>query len=115
MATEPQAPPSKSPSFIKSLGLKKRQEEDGKQQGDMTIPKTSVADMTQLSPPTLTTSRCLETAQTSNANAELEKQREEERVEEELEERKGVVNEQPRKKPFWLDDDDLPPMMWDAH
>lgn len=94
-----------------SVGLRKRQEEDGKQR-DMTILNTSVTDVTKpLSPPSLTPAPTPAATQTCKVEAELEKQRAEERAEEEVEERKRNVNEEPRNKPLWLDDDDLPPMM----
>lgn len=111
LQAEPQSPPSKGPSLPMSVVLRK--EEDGKQ-GDMTILNTSATDVTKpLSPPSLTPAPTPAAAQTCKVESELEKQRVEERVEE-VEERKRNVNEEPRNKPLWLDDDDLPPMMWDA-
>ncbi|XP_044046317.1 LIM and calponin homology domains-containing protein 1-like isoform X2 [Siniperca chuatsi] len=105
MAAEPQATPSKAPTLTKCAGLRERQEEDGKQEGDMTIPNTSVTDVTE--PPSSPSLTPPPSPATCEVEAELEKQS----VEEKVEERKRDVNEEPRKKPFWLDDDDLPPMM----
>nr|XP_046270945.1 LIM and calponin homology domains-containing protein 1-like isoform X2 [Scatophagus argus] len=111
MQAELQSLPSKAPTLPENEGLRKRQEEDGKQERDMTIPNASVTDVTKpLSPPSLTPPPS-PAAQTCKVEADLEKQSPKERVEEEVEERKWNVNEEPRKKPFWLDDDDLPPMM----
>ncbi|XP_042293031.1 LIM and calponin homology domains-containing protein 1-like isoform X2 [Thunnus maccoyii] len=115
VAAESQASPSKAPRRM-SAGLRERQEEeeeeDGKQKGEMTIPNTSVTDVTEpLSSKTITPPPSPATAPTCKEKAELEKRIVEERVEEKVEERKGDVNEQPRKKPFWLEDEDLPPMM----
>lgn len=115
VAAESQASPSKAPRRM-SAGLRERreeeEEEDGKQKGEMTIPNTSVTDVTEpLSSKTITPPPSPATAPTCKEKAELEKRIVEERVEEKVEERKGDVNEQPRKKPFWLEDEDLPPMM----
>lgn len=114
MATEPQTPPSK-PLHRKSVGLKERQEkeeEDGKQKGEMVIPNASVTDVTEpFSSPSVTPPPGPTTAPTFKEEVKLEKQIVEERVKEKVEERKGDINEQPRKKPFWLEDEDLPPMM----
>ncbi|KAM7394447.1 hypothetical protein PAMP_021251 [Pampus punctatissimus] len=111
VAAEPQAPPSKAPTR-KHAGLRERQEEeeDEKQKGEMAVPNTPVTDVTEpLSSPSVTPPAV---APTCKEEAELEKQIVEERVEERVEESKGDVNEQPRKKPFWLEEDeDLPPMM----
>lgn len=95
-----------------SVGIRKRQEEDGKQT-ELTILDASVTNVARpLSPPSISPEPGPPAAaQTGKAEAELEKQKVEERVEEEVEERKRNVNEEPRKKPTWLDDDDLPPMM----
>ncbi|XP_070768876.1 LIM and calponin homology domains-containing protein 1-like [Enoplosus armatus] len=112
VAAEPQAPPSKAPTLSKCAGLSERQEEDGKQEGGMTIPNTSVTGVTEpLSSPSLTPPPSPATAQTCKVEAEMEKQSVEERAEEKMEKRKRGANEDPQKKPFWLDDDDLPPMM----
>ena len=110
---EPPAPPSKAPTLPQRAGLRERQEEDGKHEGD--IPNTSVTAVTEpLTPPSLTPPPSPAATQTRKVEAELEKQKVEEEVEVKVEERKRTVNEEPRKKPFWLDDDDLPPIMWDA-
>lgn len=111
---EPMPLPPKDPSLPVSAGLRKRQEEDGEQR-DMTTRdiNTSATDMIRpLSPPLLTPEPSPAAAQTCKVEAELEKQRVvEDRVEDEVMERNLNGNEEPRKKPFWLDDDDLPPMM----
>ncbi|XP_037621258.1 LIM and calponin homology domains-containing protein 1-like isoform X3 [Sebastes umbrosus] len=108
VAAEPQALLSKAPTLPKCAGLRrKRQEEDGKQEGDMTISDTS--EPLSSSSPTPPPSPAAAPAR--KVEAELEKQSVEERVEEKVEERKKDVDKQPRKKPFWLDDDDLPPIM----
>ncbi|XP_040891898.1 LIM and calponin homology domains-containing protein 1-like isoform X2 [Toxotes jaculatrix] len=113
VAAEPQATSPRSPTSPKRAALRERQEEeDGKQEGHMTVPSTSVTDVTEpLSSPSLTPPPSPAAAQMCKVGAELEKQSVEEKVEEREEERKRDVNEQPRKKPFWLEDDDLPPMM----
>ncbi|XP_041821972.1 LIM and calponin homology domains-containing protein 1-like isoform X2 [Chelmon rostratus] len=113
VAAGPQAPPSKATTPPECARLRERQEEDGNQERGMTIPNTSVTDVTRpLSPPSLTPPPSPAAAQSCKVEAELVKQRVEERAEKEVEEKKTVVNEEPRKKPFWLDDDDdLPPMM----
>lgn len=104
-------PPPKDPSLPVSAGLRKRQEEDGEQR-DVTTrdTDTSAADTVRpLSPPSLATpDHSPAVAQTCKVEAELEKQG---AVEDEVMEGKLDGNEEPRKKPFWLDDDDLPPMM----
>ncbi|XP_049427195.1 LIM and calponin homology domains-containing protein 1-like isoform X2 [Epinephelus fuscoguttatus] len=110
VAAEPQALPSKAPILCKRAGLRERQDEDGKQ--DMTIPNTSVTNVTEPpSSPLRTPPSSPAHAQTFKVKTELEKQSVEERAEEKVDERKKDVNEQPRKKPFWLDDDNLPPIM----
>ncbi|XP_049900721.1 LIM and calponin homology domains-containing protein 1-like isoform X8 [Epinephelus moara] len=110
VAAEPQALPSKAPILCKHAGLREIQDEDGKQ--DMTIPNTSVTNVTEPpSSPLRTPPSSPAHAQTFKVKAELEKQSVEERAEEKVDEKKKDVNEQPRKKPFWLDDDNLPPIM----
>lgn len=80
--------------------------------GNQRVPNTSVTGVTKpLSPPSLAPALSPAAAQKCNVEAELENQRPQERVEEEVEERRRNVNEEPQRKPFWLDDDDLPPMM----
>lgn len=115
---EAQPPPPKDPSPPLSAGPKKRQEveeEDGKQR-DLTTLHTPVTDVTKpLSPASLPCATTPPAAQTHKVEAELEKQGAEERVEEEeekeVEVRERNVNVEPQKKPLWMDDDDLPPMM----
>lgn len=100
-------PPSPQPPFLPvSVDLRKRQEEDGLQ-GDVTIPNTSVPSVAPLAPPSHTPPVSPAATRTCNTEAELDKRRAEERTEE----RKSNVKEEPRKMPFWLDDQDLPPMM----
>lgn len=113
VAAEPQAPPPTLPTSPKCAALRERQEEeDGKKEGDMTAPNTSVTDVLEPLPsPSLTPPPSPAAAQVCKVEAELEEQIVEEKVEEREEETKRDVNEQPGKKPFWLEDDDLPPMM----
>lgn len=110
----PQPPSSKLPILPVSVELNKRQDED-RQQRDMTISNTSVSNVPPLSPPSHTPSISPAATSTCNMEAKLDKQRPEEKVVERVgdmvEERKTNMEEEPRKKPFWLDDDDLPPMM----
>lgn len=113
VAAESQTPPSKAPPRkCARLRQEEQEEEDGKQKGKMAISNTSVTDVTEpFSSLSITPPPSPATAPTCKEEAELEKQIVEERVEERVEKRKGDVNEQPRKKPFWLEDEDLPPMM----
>ncbi|XP_033986036.1 LOW QUALITY PROTEIN: LIM and calponin homology domains-containing protein 1-like [Trematomus bernacchii] len=98
VAAEPQASLSRASTLLKCAGLRERQGADGRQEGHMTTPKTSVTDVTKpLSTPSSSSATSL--------TCKLDKSSVEERVEE----RKTEMNE--RKKPFWLDDDDLPPIM----
>lgn len=111
MQAEAQPLPPKDPSLQLSAGPRKRQEEDGKQR-DLTTHHTPVTDVTKpLSPASLPCAAAPPAAQTPKVEAELEKQGAEERVEEEVEVGERNVNVEPRKKPLWMDDDDLPPMM----
>ena len=96
VAAEPQVQPSKAPTFPKCAGLRERQEEAGEQEGDTKPSNTSEPLSSPLRSPPLS----------PKVEAELEKKSVEEQVEE-----KKDLNEKPRKKPFWLDDDDLPPIM----
>ncbi|KAM3864784.1 uncharacterized protein ACN63O_010471 [Diretmus argenteus] len=48
---------------------------------------------------------------TCSVDTERGKQSAEERIEERVEERRGLGGEQPLRRPLWLEDDDLPPMM----
>lgn len=99
------------PSLRPSAGLRKQQQqqqeeetEDGKQR-----------DLTTLDPPkSLSSPASLPSeaaappaAQTGKVESVVEKRG----VEEEEEDRQRNVNVEPRKTPFWMDDDDLPPMM----
>lgn len=109
---EPQSPSYIAPSLPVSIGLGKRLVDDGNQR----VPNTSITDVTKpLSPPSLAPALGDTAAQKCNVEAELETQTPQERVEDEVEERRRNINEELRRKPFWLDDDDLPPMMWDLH
>lgn len=112
---EAQPLPPKDPSLPPSAGPRKRQEEDGKQR-DLTTLHTPVTDVTKpLAPASLPCATAPPAAQTPKVEAELEKRGVEERIEEEEEEevevRERNVNVEPQKKPLWMDDDDLPPMM----
>lgn len=78
------------------------------------VPNTSATVIAEpLFSPSLTPAPSPAPAQVCSVKSGLEKQKVEERVEEtaEVEERKKDVNVKPRKKPFWLEDDELPPMM----
>ncbi|XP_026216392.1 LIM and calponin homology domains-containing protein 1-like isoform X2 [Anabas testudineus] len=112
-AAEPHTPPSKPSTSTRCAGLKEIQEEGGgkQEEGDIKIPNTSVSDVIEpLSPPS-TPSPPSPLSPACKVDAELERQSVEEEVEERAEERKRDVNEQPGKKPIWLVDDELPPMM----
>lgn len=106
----PQPPSSTLPCLPVSVDLRKRQAEDG-QQRDVTIPNTSLSSAPPLSPPSNTPPISPAATRTCNMEAELDKQRAEERMADVVEETKANVKEEPRKMPFWLEDDDLPPMM----
>ncbi|XP_047189985.1 LIM and calponin homology domains-containing protein 1a isoform X5 [Scophthalmus maximus] len=112
VAAEPQAPlTTTDPSGPKCAALRERQE-DGKQEGDVTVPNASFTDLTEpLSSPSLTPPPSPAAAHIRMVEAELEKPSVEEKSEESEKERGNDVTEQPRKKPFWLEDDDLPPIM----
>ncbi|KAF7666739.1 hypothetical protein LDENG_00093160 [Lucifuga dentata] len=115
VATEPQALPSSAPTR-KCTGVMESQEEEeeeeGKQEGDIAIPNTTVTDVTKpLVSPSLTPPSSPPAPKPCCVDTEWEKQSVEERVEERVEDKRGFGDEQPRRKPFWLDDDDLPPMM----
>ncbi|KAM9857013.1 LIM and calponin homology domains-containing protein 1-like [Aulostomus maculatus] len=108
VAPKPEAPPSKAPPR-KNEGL---EEDCGMQKEGMAIPQAPVTDVTvPLSSPSITPLCKPPTAQACKQDAQLEKQIVKERVEEKVEERKSHVTNQPGKKPFWLEDDALPPMM----
>ncbi|KAK5926247.1 hypothetical protein CgunFtcFv8_021835 [Champsocephalus gunnari] len=97
VAAEPQASLSRASTLLKCAGLRERQGAAGRQEGHMTTP-----DATEpLSTPSSSSATSL--------TCKVDKSSVEERVVEKVEERKTEINE--RKKPFWLDDDDLPPIM----
>ncbi|XP_072240966.1 LIM and calponin homology domains-containing protein 1-like isoform X4 [Leuresthes tenuis] len=110
MAAEHPAPPSKDPISLACQGLKKRQEDEGREKGDMMmIPDTTVRGVSEhLSSPSLTPPPGPAPTQICREEEELETQRVEERAE--VEERERDENEKPQQKPFWLKDE-LPPMM----
>ncbi|KAG7486255.1 LIM and calponin-likey domains-containing 1-like isoform X2 [Solea senegalensis] len=112
IAAELQVPPPTTPTIPKCAKLRERQEveeEDIKQEGDITAPITSVTDVTEpISSPSLTlpppppppaAPAAPAASHISKVEAELRKMSVEEKTEEREE------------KPFWQDDDDLPPMM----
>uniref|UniRef100_UPI0037E8A751 microtubule-associated protein futsch-like n=1 Tax=Semicossyphus pulcher TaxID=241346 RepID=UPI0037E8A751 len=110
VAAEPLAPSSKAPTLPKHAGLREKQEEDKKQEGAFS--NSSVTDVTEpLSAPLLTPPPSPASAAAAAMTCKVEAVSVQERVEEKVEEKKREVNEEPRKKPSWLDDDDLPPMM----
>ncbi|XP_041641242.1 LIM and calponin homology domains-containing protein 1-like isoform X2 [Cheilinus undulatus] len=114
LAAEPQTPSSKAQILPKRAGLREKQlEEERKQEGANF--KTSVTeDSESLCAPLrpLPPSPAAAAPQACKAEAEMEQKRVEERVEEKMEKKESNLNEEWRKKPFWLDDDDdLPPMM----
>uniref|UniRef100_A0A669ETB1 LIM and calponin homology domains 1a n=1 Tax=Oreochromis niloticus TaxID=8128 RepID=A0A669ETB1_ORENI len=116
VAAEPQALPSKAPTSPTFAVLRERREEKEEKQesGGAMVPNTSATVIAEpLFSPSLTPAPSPAPAQVCSVKSGLEKQKVEERVEEtaEVEERKKDVNVKPRKKPFWLEDDELPPMM----
>ncbi|XP_039879745.1 LIM and calponin homology domains-containing protein 1-like isoform X6 [Simochromis diagramma] len=119
VAAEPQALPSKAPTSPTFAVLRERREEkeekEEKQESEgAMVPNTSATVTAEpLFSPSLVPAPSPGPAQVCSVKSGLEKQKVEERVEEkaEVEERKKDVNEKPRKKPFWLEDDELPPMM----
>ncbi|CAJ1052530.1 LIM and calponin homology domains-containing protein 1-like isoform X1 [Xyrichtys novacula] len=111
-AAEPQAPSSKAPTPPKPARLREKQKEERKQEG--TAFNTTVTEVVgNLSAPILTPPPSPAAAAANNCKVEvkMDKRDVEGRDEAKVEERKGEVKEEPRKKPSWLDDDDLPPMM----
>ncbi|XP_039469349.1 LIM domain only protein 7-like isoform X3 [Oreochromis aureus] len=116
VAAEPQALPSKAPTSPTFAVLRERCEEKEEKQesGGAMVPVTSATVTAEpLFSPSLTPAPSPAPAQVCSVKSGLEKQKVEERVEEtaEVEERKKDVNVKPRKKPFWLEDNELPPMM----
>lgn len=108
----PQPPSCKLP-FLPVRAEPQPSQEAGPQR-DVTIPNTSVSTVSPLSPPSHTAPASPAATGTCSMEAESDRHRAEERVEEmvvEEEEKKTNVKEESRKKPFWLDDDHLPPMM----
>lgn len=105
-------PPSCKLPFLPVRAEPQPSQEAGPQR-DVTIPNTSVSDVSPLSPPSHTAPISPAATGTCNMEAESGKHIAEERVDEMVveEEKKANVEEESRKKPFWLDDDDLPPMM----
>uniref|UniRef100_A0A672ZSJ6 LIM and calponin homology domains 1a n=1 Tax=Sphaeramia orbicularis TaxID=375764 RepID=A0A672ZSJ6_9TELE len=113
VATESQALPTK-PHTRRFAGLRARgpEEEDKKQdvyKAECNPPVTGVTE--PLFSPSLTPPLSPVSILARKPEAELDKQNAMERVEEKVEERREDVSEHPRKKPFWLEDDELPPMM----
>ncbi|XP_029363390.1 LIM and calponin homology domains-containing protein 1-like isoform X3 [Echeneis naucrates] len=107
IAADPQASNPTNPASPEDAALLERQEEeDGKQEGNMAVPNTSVTDMMKLTPPSSPAA-----AQVYKMETELENRSVEEKNKEREEKRKRDVNEHPPKKPFWLEDDELPPIM----
>ncbi|XP_067353678.1 LIM and calponin homology domains-containing protein 1-like isoform X3 [Channa argus] len=111
MAAEPHIPLSKPPTSPECAWLGERQEKEGeKQEGDMKI--TSVSHVNKpISPSSLTLPPSLASAQNCKVELQVERQSVEEKVKERVKEKKRAVDDQPGKKPFWLVDDDLPPIM----
>ncbi|XP_054865713.1 LIM and calponin homology domains-containing protein 1-like isoform X7 [Amphiprion ocellaris] len=128
VAAEPQTSdlPSKPPTSPTCAWLRGRQEEEEEQEkDDMKIPSTTdtvVGEPVSFPslvcppsppppppPPAAVAAAAAAAAQICRVEAELEKQEVEEKVE--VEEKKMDVNEKPQKKPFWLEDDELPPIM----
>lgn len=113
-----QAEPRPLPSLPLSAGLRKQQQqqeakdeeetEDEKQRGLTTL--------NPLKPPSCPASlpsaaAAPPAAQTCKMESVVEQRRLVEGVEEVEEDRQRNVNVEVRKRPFWMDDDDLPPMM----
>ncbi|XP_055363139.1 LIM and calponin homology domains-containing protein 1 isoform X2 [Betta splendens] len=111
VAAEPQSPSSKAPNSSRCEGQTgERAVVGGKQEGDVKIPKEPVTVAEPPSPSPLPPSLS-PAVPVCKVEADLERQRSEDKVEECVEERKRDVNEQAAKKPFWLLEDELPPMM----
>lgn len=109
VAAEPQAPPPVTSTSPMCAALREKQqeekEEDEKKEGDKTVTPHTLSPLSLTPPPSPAAIRVCA------AEAELERQSVEQKSEEREVERKMDVIEQPRKKPSWLEDDDLPPMM----
>lgn len=106
MAADTQALSSKTSSLPKPMGLRKKPEEERKQEGTVTEVVGPLCARTLTSPPTTAPA-----AINCKVEAKMDEPNVKERVEEDMEERKKDLKEEPRKKSSWLDDDDLPPMM----
>ncbi|KAK2817216.1 hypothetical protein Q5P01_025407 [Channa striata] len=110
-AAELHTPLSNPPTSPGCPWLGERQEKEGeKQEGDMKI--TSVSHVIEpVSPSTLTLPPSPASAPNSKVEVDVESQSVEEKVKERVKEKKSAVDDLPGKKPFWLEDDDLPPIM----
>ncbi|KAM9363727.1 LIM and calponin homology domains-containing protein 1-like [Symphorus nematophorus] len=111
----PEIPPTPAELDAHLAQYERRTEEEDDEEEEERIPDFQKDDMMArrtgvfpLSPPSLTPPPSPAAAQTCKVEA---KQSVEKRAEEKVEERKRDVHEEPRKKPFWLEDNDLPPMM----
>lgn len=98
------------PSLPPSAGLRKQQQQEMKEEPKEDEKPTEL--ITFSSPATLPAANAAPpAAQTCKMQPEVEKHRVVEGVEEVEEDRPRNVNVELRKAPFWVDDDDLPPMM----
>lgn len=102
VAADSEAPSSKASTLPKPAGLRKKPEEERKQEGTVTEVAGPLCALKHTSPPT---------AATAAINCKVEAKMDQQNAEEKMEERKKDMKEEPRKKPSWLEDDDLPPMM----
>ncbi|XP_068607155.1 LIM and calponin homology domains-containing protein 1-like [Brachionichthys hirsutus] len=105
---EPRPPLPKTTTLPTSRRPGKRPDWDGKQDEHTTVPNpsaTSVGEPVSSPPPASVE------AQTPKSKAAPAKQSAQTRDEEEVKERRSDVKEEPQKKPLWLDDEDLPPMI----
>ncbi|XP_047434572.1 LIM and calponin homology domains-containing protein 1-like isoform X2 [Mugil cephalus] len=114
VAAEAHVPTSKAPTGPSRAGLREKlPTEEKHQMGEMLTPNATVTLVAEppSSPPLIpppVAAAAVAAAQTCRVEVELEKKRVEERVE--VEEKKTEINEK-QEKPFWLEDDELPPMM----
>lgn len=108
MAAKPPGQPSKElPRKCAVL-----EENDVKHTEDVSTPNTNVTDVTLPSSPSIPLPPSCDSAQTCKQEAVLEKLSEKATAEEGKEEKKVDWKERkPQKKPFWVEDDELPPMM----
>ncbi|XP_056135526.1 LIM and calponin homology domains-containing protein 1a isoform X2 [Lampris incognitus] len=136
-AAEPRTLPSKAPTR-KNIGIREKEEEEGKKQGgDETIPNTSVATISEpasspsVSPPlpippaaqncsveTHVGKKIFEEKAEERAEYQVEEKVEDEvedkvaeRTEEKAKEWRRISGGRPMRRPQWLEEDDLPPMM----